>query len=519
LTPLLDFTVPKAPPQEVADIGASMFGLDRVDVDGDALAERFDPTPDPYTNDPVGWIEQAEFIWSVQQAIAESVREHRYTAVPSAHDTGKSYIASRLACWWIDAHKPGEAFAVTTAPTWNQVHAILWREMRQAKSKRKLPGRTTLDARWYVGGKRIGDEEEQLVAFGRKPADYDQAAFQGIHAKYVLVIIDEASGVPRLLYDAVDSLATNINARVLAIGNPDDPASQFAEVCRPGSGWNVIPVSAFDTPAYTGEEVPDYLPELLVSREWVEERKKRWGEESPTYQSKVLGRFPEIGEDTLIQPKFLRAAQDDVDHSGVALKDKGQYGVDVARYGSNKTVIYRNRGGMIRKAFEAAKTSTTETAGQVAQRVKPHQGGVPAVIDEDGVGGGVVDILREQQIRGVIGYRGGMPAQDKDRFVNRRAELYWTFKEAVEAGEVDLDPEDDQLAAQLGSIRWKLDSRGRIQIESKDDMAKRGVASPDHADAAVQSWLPGQRWGISREAERRKKPQEGLTSDLMEKDL
>jgi hypothetical protein len=117
---------------------------------------------------------------------------------------------------------------VTTAPTTPQVEAILWRYMGNAHKKAGLPRRITLDAKWYIGN--------ELVAYGRKPADYDPAAFQGIHARYVLVIIDEAGGVPKSIFDAVDALATNIDARVVAVGNPDDPASHFATICKPGSG-------------------------------------------------------------------------------------------------------------------------------------------------------------------------------------------------------------------------------------------------------------------------------------------
>jgi hypothetical protein len=134
---------------------------------------------------------------------------------------------SRLALWWIDVHPPVEAFVVTTAPTTPQVEAILWRYMGNAHKKGGLPGRITHDAKWYIGN--------ELVAYGRKPAAYDPAAFQGIHARYVLVIIDEAGGVPKSIFDAVDALATNIEARVVAVGNPDDPPSHFAIICKPGS--------------------------------------------------------------------------------------------------------------------------------------------------------------------------------------------------------------------------------------------------------------------------------------------
>jgi hypothetical protein len=119
------------------------------------------------------------------------------------------------------------AFVVTTAPTTAQVEAILWRYIGGAHRTGILPGRVTLDAKWYIG--------QELVAYGRKPADYDQAAFQGIHARYVLVIIDEAGGVPKSIFDAVDALATNVHARVVAVGNPDVSESirkSCGGVCR-----------------------------------------------------------------------------------------------------------------------------------------------------------------------------------------------------------------------------------------------------------------------------------------------
>jgi len=125
-----------------------------------------------------------EFWWSGQREIAGMVVRNRYSAIKASHDVSKSHTVSRLACWWIDVHPPGEAFVVTTAPTTAQVEAILWRYIGAAHRKAGLPGRISFDAKWYIG--------QELVGYGRKPADYDQAAFQGIHARYVLVIIDEA---------------------------------------------------------------------------------------------------------------------------------------------------------------------------------------------------------------------------------------------------------------------------------------------------------------------------------------
>ena len=279
------------------------------------------------------------------------------------------------------------------------------------------------------------------MAYGRKPADYDPAAFQGIHARYVLVIIDEAGGVPKSIFDAVDALATNIDARVVAVGNPDDPASHFATICKPGTGWHVETISAFDTPAYTGEKVPEELLPLLVSPEWVEERKIRWGVNSPIYQSKVLGEFPDISNDALILPKWIEAAQ----KRTLERTRRPIIAADIARFGEDETVIMRREGGWIRVYRAHHKADTMVTSGHIAKAMRDidDEAGkndwVRAIVDVPGVGGGVVDRLAELDLP-VIPYNGGEAPIDMERFVNARAEDYWTLRERFEQGEVDIDP-------------------------------------------------------------------------------
>ncbi len=345
-----------------------------------------------------------------------------------------------------------------------------------AHRKGSLPGRITLDAKWYIG--------KELVAYGRKPADYDQAAFQGIHAP--LRAGDHRRGRRRTEVDlrCRRRLGHQLDARVVAVGNPDDPGSHFATICKPGSGWHVKTISAFDTPAYTGEKVPEELLPLLVSPEWVEERKLRWGVTSPIYQSKVLGEFPDISDDTLILPKWIEAAQ----KRTLERTRRPIIAADIARFGEDETVIMRREGGWIRVYRAHHKADTMTTAGHIAKAMRDidDEAGkndwVRAIVDVPGVGGGVVDRLAELDLP-VVPYNGGEAPIDKERFVNARAEDYWTLRERFEQGEIDIDPDDDKLAAQLGSIKWGIDSRGRIKIESKDDMRKRGLPSPDRADA------------------------------------
>lgn len=445
------------------------------------------PEDDPYTENPVGWVKDKtnRWLWSRQKMIMESVRDNRYTAVPSCHGPGKTFTGSCIGSWWLDAHPLGDAFIVTTAPTDAQVKAILWRELKRRHREAGMPGYITKEAHWYAGKTPKDDE---LIGYGRKPQDYDEDAFQGIHEKYVLVIVDEACGVPKNLFDALETLMTNDYARMLAIGNPDDPTSYFETICRPGSGWNVIPISAFDTPNFTGEYVPEEVAVRLVTPLWVTERKQKWGIGSPLYQSKVLAKFPEISSDTLITPRMIRDAQE----REIKPTALGQYGGDVARFGPDETVVYRYRNGNLRIEYSAHQQSTVKTREAFAMILNKHGiEYVPMFVDVVGIGGGVVDEMHALGLE-VHGVHVGLVADDKQRFGNKRAEMFWTFREMFERGEIDLDPKDEDLAAQLTSIKWFITRKGQIMIESKADMKKRGLPSPDRADAAMMASVPGQ---------------------------
>lgn len=443
-------------------------------------------TPEPereLPQDPVQFVrdELSEHPWSVQRKIMRSVVEHRKTAVPSSHGTGKSYTAARVACWWLEGHAPGDAFVVTSAPSDHQVGAILWREIRRAHAIGSLAGRTNLANEWYIGP--AGAEE--LVAYGRKPQDLKDAkqamqTFQGIHARYVLVILDESTGIPPWLWAATDTLVTNEASRVLAIGNPDDPASHFEQVCRPGSGWNVMHVSTFDTPNFTGEPVPEHLRELLPSKVWEEEMREAWGADHPHYIAKVLGQFADTSDDRVISPAMVKAAQ----LRELPGSERGAFGLDVARYGTDHSVLYRDRGGVVRFVAKWRKQSTAETRVAV-MGITSKVPAVPVGVDADGLGGGVYDemVLAGQK---AVAFTAAGKVQQPRRFKNRRSELWWSYREEMEAGLIDLDPDDDELAAQLQQPKWDQNNARRlIRVETKEEMAARGVKSPDFADAAI----------------------------------
>lgn len=466
----------------------------KMHFEGKLVSPKQEAEREYYLLHPVEWMEKklGAFLWSKQKDIVNSVLYNRRTAVQSCFSGGKSFIAAAIVCWWIDCHKPGTARVVTSAPTGDQVRAILWHEIGRAHSKANLLGRVN-QTEWWLPVKN----REELVAIGRKPNDYSPASFQGIHEEYVLVVLDEAAGISKPLYDAVAGLLANEKCRLLSIGNPEDATSEFANECKPGSGANAIRISAFDTPNFTGEEVPDSLKARLVSRVWVEERKQKWGESSPMYQSKVLGLFPESSTDGLIPISWIRAAQE----RDLPKTNPIELGVDVGG-GNNANVIACRSGSFARVIHADTNPDTMITLSNTLSAIETTSAS-KAKVDYIGIGHGAVDRAREMasdqkiiketpllagRAKKVIGVEVGRAANDTEHYINLRAEGYWSLRERFREGTIDIDPTDEDLASQLSSIKYKPVS-GRIQIESKKEMTKRGVASPDRADALMLSFL------------------------------
>lgn len=455
------------------------------------LADAVDPAGRPearWARDPVGWIDRRlrEETWSKQDDILASLLVNRKTAVKSAHGTGKSHLASRAVAWWLDSNPPGEAFVVTTAPTFAQVRAILWRYIGQAHARGQLTGRVN-QTEWHIGG--------EIVGYGRKPSDYDEDGFQGIHARRVLVVMDEAGGIPPSLWVAVDSLVTNDDCRILAIGNPDNPASHFAAVCQPGSGWETITISAFDSPNFTGERVSPHLAELLVTPTWVEEARRTWGEASPIYISKVLGEFPEDAEDGVIPASAVaacRAEEPPTEPEGGWLV---QLGVDVGA-GGDQSVIRERRGTVAGRVWRSRHGDPSLLTGEVVAAVR-ETGATRVAVDSNGVGWGICGSVEEACHElglpvEVIRVNVGTASTQPKRFANLRAELWWDVgREPSRLGRWHLGAIDDDTAADLTAPRYSLTTRGLIKVESKDEIRKRLGRSPDDADALLLAFYTG----------------------------
>lgn len=476
------------------------------------LAALYGEPPSPYLNDPVGWARDklGRHLWSKQREAAESVVTNRFTAVQSCHNAGKSLLGGGvLAAWWIDVHPPGTALVVTTAPHAIQL-GIVWRELGRAHVLGELPGEVLDNHEW----KREINGRRELVALGRKPADHDEHGFQGWHEDHVLVIIDEACGIPESLWTAVDAVMTAENHRAIALGNPDDPTSQFEQVCAPGSKWNTIRIDGLQMPTCNteaceahpelaalladaglepnDEEIPEALRGKLLAVTWILESLRTWGKDDPRWQSKVRGLFPNR-DDLSVFPRECIDRALATDLSKHANDPDGVGGLDVADVGKDETVLYQCRGGWIRRVFAYTGRDTTHTESEAGAWMRQNPL-TPVWVDAIGTGAGVFNRLRLLgfDVHRFIASAAAKGRSGQDQFANLKAQAHFALRDGMKHGEVDLDPADTELLKQLRTIRWTWDAKGRIMIESKDERKKRkkrsDAPSPDRVDGVVMAY-------------------------------
>jgi hypothetical protein len=456
-----------------------------------AMIEREDaPVPGP-----VAWSRgKGVTLWSAQREIAASIEANKRTAVRAGHAVGKSFLAADLACWWVDTRPDG--MVVTTAPSSHQVSGILWEEIRGLHGSLKLPGRTGLNDEWRVGRK--------LMAFGRKPpdtaqgSDFDPSVFQGYHrAGGILVILDEAGGIPSWLWTAAETITTTDNSRILAIGNPDNPGSHFAEICQPSAkGWQAFKISLASSPNFTGEVVPERVAKALVTPLWAEERRLEWGEDNPLYVSKVLAEFPDDNPNQVVPTAALASCWLAEARSATELAPV-ELGVDVG--GGGDLTIIRERRGIKAGRRWAQRTPEPEQAGNLLMHAIAETGATSVKVDAIGVGWGLVGEVRNRIKRGDAGREVAVHAvmvseksSQPEKYLNLRAQLWWEIgRVSSQRQEWDLSSMEgaDTTNAQLLIPRWQPDSKGRVQIESKDDIrARTGGQSPDDADALLLAY-------------------------------
>lgn len=439
------------------------------------------------------------WIWPKQQEIIDSVYKYKNTIVVSANGIGKTFIGSVLVPPLLCSNE--DTIILTTAPTWKQVEKLLWGEIkaRFRNSKRVLTNAAInnteikISEKWYAIGLSTNEEEN----------------FQGFHAKKIIVIIDEASGVDRMIWKAISGIVNSDNAKLLAIGNPNSKDSRFYEVTQM-KNYHVITIPATEHPNYiAGEKIyqkyrdawddfdedkklelmqPANLIEGALSWLGVKSIEDDYGIDSQVYQVRVMAQFPNEDDDTLI-PYSAVIRHIVTDDDKIPLDQLVNGACDISRSGNAETVMTLRKGYYVLPQEIWKKKDGEETANMIEFHAKEYPQYNCIMIDADGVGGPVYDNCSVRKNMRVSDFHGGLPSSDPSKWLNKRSELLWKLRmKFIDKDRLSiLIPNDPILIAQITTIKFHLNAKGVICAETKDDMLKRGVKSPDRLDSLMMS--------------------------------
>jgi phage terminase large subunit len=426
-----------------------------------------------YYNDPVLFVREvfgAEPDEKQQQLLRGIAARKRRIAFRSGHGVGKTTVIAWALVWWILTRFPQKA--VCTAPTSGQLYDALAAETKAWIGK--LP--PLLKDLLEIKSERIelkAAPHESFIAFNTSRAEKPEA-MAGVHSDNVLLVGDEASGIPEPVYEAAAGSMSGHTATTVLTGNPVRTTGLFSDVFNKPElkdEWLKIHSSCVNHPR--------------ISPDFVRDMKLRYGEESNAYRVRVLGEFPKADDDTIIPFELMQMS---LTRDVKATNVKPIWGVDVARFGSDKSALAKRQGNVL---LEPVKEWAGLDTMQVVGRVVAEWFATPAsmrpetiVVDSIGLGAGVVDRLIELKLpaRGVNVSES--PAL-KEKFRNLRAELWFEAREWFTRRDCSLG-NDAKLGNELIMVRYKIaDSSGKLQAESKDDMKKRGFPSPNLADAFV----------------------------------
>ena len=442
-----------------------------------------------YFNDPIGFLANC-IVWDgdhpapYQVEVISELPTKGRICVRGPHGLGKTAMMAWLVLWF-SLTRDGEDWKIpTTASNWRQLTKYLWPEIE--KWARRL--------KWDVIGRQPFAPKKELLDLSLKLRTGEAFALasdrpeliEGAHAKHLLYILDEAKTIVDETWNSVEGAFATGNCFALATSTPGDSSGRFYDIQSRKAGyenWHVRSVS-----------LEEAINAGRVSRKWADDCKTQWGEKSAAYINRVEGNFASTEENNVIPLAWVEAANerwDEWNEKGKPGKYKG-VGVDVARYGTNKTVIAPEYVNDDLLAFDKLNYTTKEDTMQTTGRVViwMNKGG-RAVVDVIGLGAGVVDRLRELGHK-VEAFNASETTDQKDvsgemGFINKRSAAWWGFRELLDPSskvKVAL-PNDPLLIGDLITPTWKITSTGKIQVESKEEIIKRLGRSTDSADAVI----------------------------------
>ncbi len=456
-----------------------------------------------YTHDPLGFVMYAfpwgqkgtplEKIakprtWQVQefQRIAQHMQEDQarqvmglppqplYLAISSGRGPGKSAFLAMLDLWVMSCW-PGST-TIVTANTETQLRSRTmaelgkWHTMAINSHWFDKSSMSLKPARWFAEllEKQLKIDTQYYYVDAQSWSEENPDAFAGAHSQIgMMVQFDEASGIPDPIWNVTEGFFTDLSPLRLwlAISNPRRNTGRFFECFHKNRGfWKTRYIDS-----RTVEGVDAGVYQRIADQ---------YGEDHDVTRVEVKGEFPRTGSNQFIGRDVIQkaAARELSTDPGAPLC----MGVDVARFGDDESVIRFRRGRDARtiKPVKYKGADTMELSASVAgliERYNPEA----VFVDGGGVGGGVVDRLKQMGYR-VIEVQSGEKARDDEKYLNRRAEMWGEMREWLPYACID---NDTNLMDDLGGPEYSVALKGQIKLETKDSMKKRGLSSPDDADA------------------------------------
>jgi phage terminase large subunit len=441
----------------------------------DALVEWIkDPVKfvrDVFNVEPDKW--QAEAL----QAIAK----HDRVTIRSGHGIGKSAMMSWAIIWFLCTRPTAKI--PCTAPTAHQLSDVLWGELAKWNRQMHPAIKGMIEVKQDMVVRR--DSPRTAFAVARTARKEQPEAFQGFHDENLLFIIDEASGVEDVIFEVGEGAMSTKGAKVLMAGNPTRTSGYFYDSHhRMREAWYAMKVSSSDA--------------KMVDQKFIDNMKLRYGDDSNVFRVRVMGEFPSAEDDTVIT---LELAESAVNRDVVTSDAKVIWGLDVARFGNDKTALAKRKGNTLLEKIKSWQgKDLMQTAGLVIKEYEetPYEDRPQMIlVDSIGLGSGVVDRLREQgyPVRGINVAES--PSVNSEKHMRLRDELWFKARDWFATKSVKI-PADDELIADLTVPKYTLTSSGKLKVEGKDEIKKRLPRSPDLADAFCLTFAVGDRKFTSR---------------------
>lgn len=388
-------------------------------------------------------------------------------AIASGHGIGKTAFMSMIIIWWMSTRP--RANIVVTANTGDQLETKTWRELG-------LWHERAINAHWFehTATAFFAKEDKKkwranaLVWSSDRPA-----AFAGTHDRTgagVLYLFDEASEIPYNIYETSEGAMTDPGAGWLMFGNPTTPSGPFFDIFdKKNSGWITKKIDSRTCA----------LPNKKLINQW----RDLHGEDSDFFKVRVRGEFPAEALHTFIGQRMVDEA---MERDPEEVHDEGalMMAVDVARSGNNMNVAVLRRGRRLLNIKKWSGKNTVETSRYVSE-LYDEWAPDALVVDGSGVGGGVVDMLRDQRNLPVIEFNGAERADEHEKYANKKSEVWYLMKEWISHAKL---PADDQLRRELLAVTYSEDKKGRLQIASKKEVFAKLRTSTDISDAITMTF-------------------------------